>query len=99
MTLEGMLLYFPSKYAKGRQCDRDYMFNVANTLYGDEVKELVEHALKQRHATDSITLQNESILLNDHWQSELKSLPFTSSVSHFLHPNCLFRKKDEWLHC
>ena len=37
--------YFPNKYPKGRQCDRDYMFNVANTLHEEVVTELVNHAL------------------------------------------------------
>ena len=35
LSLEGMKFYFPDKYPKGRCCDRDYMFNVANTLYED----------------------------------------------------------------
>ena len=33
MSLDGMKDYFPDKYPKGRQCEREYMFNVANTLY------------------------------------------------------------------
>ena len=33
LSLSDMKLYFPTKYPKGRQCDRDYMFNVANTLH------------------------------------------------------------------
>ena len=35
LTLDGMAEYFPSKYPKGRICDREYMFNVANTLHKD----------------------------------------------------------------
>ena len=38
--------YFPDTYAKGRVCDREYMFNVANTLHGGVVQELISHALK-----------------------------------------------------
>ena len=33
IELEGMKQFFPSKYAKGRQCDREYLFNIANTLH------------------------------------------------------------------
>ena len=33
LTLEGVPNYFPNKYPKGRQCDREYMFNVVNTLH------------------------------------------------------------------
>ena len=47
--------YFPSHYPKGRRCDRDYMFNIANTLHGEKVKELVDHALKVRHDVKSET--------------------------------------------
>ena len=46
LELPGMSLYFPNKYPKGRQCDRDYMFNVANSLYPDIVAEVIQHALK-----------------------------------------------------
>ena len=33
LKLVGMSEYFPDTYPKGRQCDRDYLFNVANTLH------------------------------------------------------------------
>jgi len=33
LSLENMEKYFPDKYPKGRLCDREYMFNVANTLH------------------------------------------------------------------
>ena len=49
LALENMEKYFPDKYPKGRQCDRDYLFNVANTLHPGFVQELINHALKQRH--------------------------------------------------
>jgi len=38
LTLPEFANYMPAKYAKGRQCDRDYMFNIANTLHPDVVK-------------------------------------------------------------
>ena len=81
LGLNGVKDYFPSQYAKGRQCDRDYMFNVANTLHNDVVKEIVEHALKQRHAINIDRVTDESILMNDYWKDELKSLPVVVHVS------------------
>lgn len=45
MALDNMLLYFPSTYPKGRQCDRDYLFNVANTLHPGIMQEYIDHAL------------------------------------------------------
>jgi len=57
------------------------MFNVANTIHGDVVKKLVEHALNERHDIKSDSKKDESILLTEHWKDELKSLPFVSHVS------------------
>ena len=45
MKLEGVKKYFPSKYPKGRQCCRTYMFNVVSTLHNDVVKKLINYAL------------------------------------------------------
>ena len=41
LSLEGMKFYFPDKYAKGRACARDYLFNIANTLYEQITQELI----------------------------------------------------------
>ena len=71
IELEGMRDYFPVKYPKGRYCERDYMFNVANTLHQKVVTELTEHALKQRFATDADNYQRESIKISEHWSKEL----------------------------
>ena len=44
-----MAPYFPGSYPKGRQCDRDYLFNVANTLHPGIMQEYIDHALKMRY--------------------------------------------------
>ena len=46
LKLEGVAKYFPSRYPKGRQCNFEYFWNVANTLHETTVKEIVEHALR-----------------------------------------------------
>ena len=58
------------------------MFNVANTLHEDIVKQLVEHALKERHVIEAKRENSEAIMLSEHWKDELKTLPFVASVSH-----------------
>ena len=45
LELEFMAPYFPDKYPKGRVCDRDYMFNITNTLHPDVMRQLIAHAL------------------------------------------------------
>ena len=52
IELDGMSLYFPTKYPKGRQCCRDYMFNIANTLHEKVVTEIIKHAHVQRYGVD-----------------------------------------------
>ena len=80
MALEGMQRYFPDKYPKGRQCDRDYLFNVANTMHPRVVQEYIEHALKQRHDPQLRGNQHESIIISDKFKEELKSLPLSNKV-------------------
>jgi hypothetical protein len=44
--------HFPDKLSKGRLPDRSYFFNVMNTLNGEYVKKLIEHANNARFAAD-----------------------------------------------
>ena len=81
IQLEGMAQFFPDSYPKGRQCDRDFFFNVLNTFHPEIMKELVEYALKQRHALEGGKHELESVLANDHWANELKAMPFHAKVS------------------
>jgi len=85
MVLEHFPDYMPDKYAKGRQCDREYMFNVANTLYPEVVKELIHHALKVRHAVDADGMVMETIKINEHWIQEMNELPLVKRVSYLFY--------------
>ena len=49
LALDGMADYFPNSYPKGRVCDREYLFNITNTLHEATMKQLVDHANAQRH--------------------------------------------------
>ena len=81
MSLPLMDKYFPATYPKGRQCDRDYMFNIANTLNQDVVQELIEHAVKLRYDPTIGENKSESIMISDRWKDELASYPLTNRVS------------------
>ena len=80
MALDNMASYFPSSYPKGRQCDRDYLFNVANTLHPGIMQEYIDHALKQRFDPKMGDNKMESIMISDKWKEELQSLPLTNKV-------------------
>ena len=96
IELEGMGYYFPTKYAKGRQCDREYLFNVANTLHPQILNNLITHAMTQRYSLENDKQKQEAILISEEWAEELKAMPFISNVSHF--PSililCLEKRKN-----
>ena len=44
IELDNMKDYFPNKYPKGRQCDREYLFNITNTIHPFILKTIIEYA-------------------------------------------------------
>ena len=50
VQIQGMAQYFPDKYPKGRKCDRQYMFNVWNSVDPAGCKKVIEHANKVRYS-------------------------------------------------
>ena len=73
------------------------MFNIAHTFYEEIVTEIIQHALKQRHGTDSIKADREAIMMSEHWKNELATLPISASVSIvdlFILILCLEKRKN-----
>ena len=58
------LQYFPSKYPKGKGPPRQYFFDILNTVMPDYLAQIMDHANKERMATDGQKQQSESILLS-----------------------------------
>ena len=50
---EGMSKYFPDKFPKNTQCDKAYFYNVWNTIYPEQVKEVIQYANKQRYTVSN----------------------------------------------
>ena len=93
-------MYFPDSYPKGRVCDREFMFNVVNTLHPDVVTRIREHALEVRFVVNDDVQTKETILMTDHWKQELGSLPMRTTVSQTItNTNVQYRKKDGWFNC
>ena len=44
MTLPGVKKYFPDVVPKSRTIDKQYFYNVFNTLYPEDVAALIKHA-------------------------------------------------------
>ena len=45
---ENFMLYFPDKLAKNRLPERDYFFNIMNTLMEGYTQAIMQHANEQR---------------------------------------------------
>ena len=71
--------YFPDKYPKGRQCDKEYFWNVCATVFPIEIQELVLNANKQRFASTNASDEQERILVSKEWVDLLNAHPFRSA--------------------
>ena len=45
--------YFPDKLSKGKQMDKTYFFNVVNTLYEEELRAILDHAMGLRNSIEA----------------------------------------------
>ena len=74
-----LMMYFPAKMPKGRLPDRDYTFNILNTLRGDYVSNIITHAQKLRNAPVDTDKTFQFIQVSETWQKQLEAIPFISS--------------------
>jgi len=95
IEMPGMSKYFPSKYAKSRQADRSYFYNVWNTLYPEEVKEVINFANKQRFTITEEKARDESIIITEDWKKEIAQYPFISKKKGKM--SALLKKKSKIL--
>ena len=72
-------MYFPDRYPKGRTADREYTFNVLNTLRPDYVSLIIKNAYDQRNSSANQDQQLNMIHITDEWKQQLDSVPFISS--------------------
>ena len=71
--------YMPDKYPKGHPPDREYFFNVLNTLSPDYLKRVIAHANRQRNAVAENDEKRDCIEISDEWWAQLNDIPFVSS--------------------
>ena len=63
-----LMQYFPDTFPKGRAPDREYMFNILNTLRPEQLKAVVSHAQKLRNTATDETKQSNYIQISPEWQ-------------------------------
>ena len=72
------MLYFPSKMAKGRVPDREYFFNILNTIQPAYLQSLIKYANEQRNSVMNNAIAKEAIEVSDDWWNALNMVPFIS---------------------
>ena len=72
------MLYFPTKMAKNRMPDREYMFNILNTIQPAYLQALINHANEQRNSVSNEAIPNDAFVVSDDWWNALNSVPFIS---------------------
>ena len=81
---ESLSVFFPTKMAKGRVPDREYFFNILNTVHGEYLQKLIRHASDQRNESQATAKAKETIEITDDWWNILNSVPFVSCKSKML---------------
>ena len=75
---EKFMMYFPTKMAKNRVPDREYMFNILNTFQQTYLQALIKYANDQRNSVSNEAIAKEAIEVSDDWWNALNSVPFIS---------------------
>ena len=71
-------LYMPDRIPKSKMIDRSYFYNCFNTLYPEEVAELIKHANEKRYSTENDRVAENSIIMTEEWAAKLDELPYIS---------------------
>ena len=74
----GFMLYMPDPTADGRIPEREYFWNVLNTLRTEYVQQLIEHANAQRMTVQQNGEGVDAIEISEEWWRKLNALPFVS---------------------
>jgi len=72
------MLYMPDPMPDGRLPEREYFWNVLNTLQTAYVQRLIEHANAQRMTLQEDADGGDAIEISDEWWRKLNALPFVS---------------------
>ena len=71
-------IYFQDKFADAKGPSREYFFNILNTVYPQYLKQIMEHASKQRFSAEGEEVKQQAIKATDAWYAELQKMPFVS---------------------
>ena len=76
------MMYSPDKLPKNHIPDKDYFWNIFNTLYEEYVSELVQKANEQRNTVTNKQQAEQVMQVTEGWWDKLNAVPFMSCKSH-----------------
>ena len=71
-------VYFQDTYTDQKAPNREYFFNILNTIYPDYLKSIVDHAREQRFTLAAEDAKPHAIHATDEWLEALNKLPYKS---------------------
>ena len=75
---ENLLLYLPDNMPKGKTPDREYFFNVLNTLYPEYVQKMIKKSQENRMSAASSAHEDGVVHVSDEWWKKLNANPYFS---------------------
>ena len=75
LKMQGMRLFFPDAYPKGRTCDRTYFFSVLSTVQPEYTEKLLLKSKEARYSLANADVKKETILMSEEWEAQLKQFP------------------------
>ena len=73
-----VMKYIPDRLPKGRLPDREYFYNILNTIYPEYTQELIREAGKNRFDAKKRSEDLGIVKVSEEWWRKLTSVPFTS---------------------
>ena len=83
-VIERFMHYMPDRLPKNILPDREYFFNIMNSINPDYVQKAIQHAAAQRNSVTEQNAESESILLSANMHALLQEKPFQSGKSPIL---------------
>ena len=76
---EELVKYLPDKWHKKLKLDREWFFNILNTVHPGYLQQIIKHAQKQRQTANTEEEKKETITITDEWKKRLEQSTFISN--------------------
>ena len=79
-----IMTYLPDRLPKGRLPDREYLFNILNTVYPEYAQALIKKANDNRYDASNREDDAGVVKVSEEWWNKLMQVPYASSKCKFL---------------